>query len=368
MTTFVSFLELCRPLRKTAALLPRQMKKQIASLVRGVRLHFKFGARLRKEGRRIFLLNVPSHGNLGDHLICRAERVMIRDMFGVEPFCFSTGDTAYGLGFLRRNIRRGDVILLTGGGYMGSIWKKEDLRVRTVVRMFPDNRIVILPQTVFYDSTPEAEAMLREAVEVYGAHADLTIAVRERPSYDFAVARLLPSAPRRVVLMPDMALYAGPFRSAAREDKVLLCLRGDRERVERAELPEAVRRAAGGAAVETVDTVVLRHVPLVAEDAEIDSLLGRFASARAVVTDRLHGMIFAAICGTPVVAMDNTSGKVRAVYEAWLADVPYVRFAESADDVSAAVGEFMASNGRYEFDNGRFRERFAGLRRIVGGE
>lgn len=345
------------------------MKKKIASLVRGIRLRFKFGARLRKEGRRIFLLNVPSHGNLGDHLICRSEREMIRGMFGEEPFCFSTGDTAYGLDFLRRNIRRGDVVLLTGGGYMGSIWKKEDLRVRTVVRMFPDNRIVILPQTIFYDSTPEAEAMLREAVEVYGAHADLTIAVRERPSYDFAVARLLPSAPpSRVVLMPDMALYAEPFRGAARENRILLCLRSDKECIEREELPAAVRRAAGGAAVEPVDTVVPRHVPLAAEDAEIDRLLRLFASARAVVTDRLHGMIFAAICGTPVVALDNRSGKVRAVYEEWLADMPCVRFAESADEVSAAVGEFMASKESYTFDNGRYRERFAELRRIIGGE
>ena len=120
--------------------------------------------------------------------------------------------------------------------------------------------------------------------------------------------------------------------------------------------------------VEQVDTVVPGHVSLAAEDAEIDRLLGRFASARAVVTDRLHGMIFAAICGTPVVALDNRSGKVRAVYEAWLADVPYVRFVESADDVPAAVGEFMASDERYEFDNSRFRECFAELKRIVDGE
>ncbi|MDE6778649.1 MAG: polysaccharide pyruvyl transferase family protein [Alistipes sp.] len=344
------------------------MKKKIASLVRGIRLHFKFGARLRGEGRRIFLLNVPSHGNLGDHMICRAARAMIRDMFGAEPFCFSTGDTAYGLGFLRRNIRKDDVLLLTGGGYMGSLWKKEDLRVRTVVSMFPDNRIVILPQTVFYDSTPEAAAMLREAVEIYGAHDNLTVAVRERASYDFAACRLLPP-PGRVVLMPDMALYADPFRGAERENRILLCLRSDKERVERAELPAAVRRAAGDAMkVEQVDTVVPGHVSLAAEDAEIDRLLGRFASARAVVTDRLHGMIFAAICGTPVVALDNRSGKVRAVYEAWLADVPYVRFVESADDVPAAVGEFMASDERYEFDNSRFRECFAELKRIVDGE
>lgn len=168
------------------------MKKKITSLVCGMRLYFRFGQRLRRKGRRIFLINVPSHGNLGDHLICRAERRMIRDVFGVEPFCFSTGDTAYGLGFLQHNIRRDDLLLITGGGFLGSVWMKEELRVRSVIRMFPENRIVILPQTIFYEPTPEGDAMLREAVGIYGAHRDLTLAVRERQSYDFARNRLLP--------------------------------------------------------------------------------------------------------------------------------------------------------------------------------
>lgn len=347
----------------------RRMKKRITSLVRGTRLYFRFVRLLRGKGRRIFLLNVPSHGNLGDHLICRAERRMIRDMFGVEPFCFSTGDTSYGLGFLRRHIRRDDLLLITGGGFLGSIWMKEELRVRSVIRMFPENRIVILPQTVFYDSTPEADAMVREAAGIYRAHKNLTIAVRERQSYDFVRDRLLPPPfSDRVVLAPDMALYAGTFRGAARGSRILLCLRGDKERIAREGLPETVRRAAGAAvAIDTVDTVVPHHVSLATEDREIDRLLGRFASARLVVTDRLHGMIFAAICGTPVVAMDNTSGKVRAVYEAWLADLPCVRFAESEGEVAQAVAEFMASDACYTWDSSRYSGYFAELKRIIEG-
>lgn len=147
-----------------------------------------------------------------------------------------------------------------------------------------------------------------------------------------------------------------------------MCLRGDKERIARVELPGAVRRAAGDAvAIDMVDTVVPHHVSLATEDREIDRLLERFAGARLVVTDRLHGMIFAAICGTPVVAVDNLSGKVRAVYEAWLADLPYVRFAESEEEVAQAVAGFMASNDSYTWDSSRYCRYFAELKRIIEG-
>ncbi len=50
-----------------------------------------------------------------------------------------------------------------------------------------------------------------------------------------------------------------------------------------------------------------------------------FSSVQLVVTDRLHGMVFSAITGTPCIALDNISHKVYGAYQ-WLSYLPYLRF------------------------------------------
>ena len=44
-------------------------------------------------------------------------------------------------------------------------------------------------------------------------------------------------------------------------------------------------------------------------------MLKKFAKAKIVVTDRLHGMIFTIITNTPCIAINNLSGKVKGVYD-----------------------------------------------------
>ena len=56
----------------------------------------------------------------------------------------------------------------------------------------------------------------------------------------------------------------------------------------------------------------------------LNKKLDEFAKAEIVITDRLHGMIFATITGTPCIAFDNLSNKVSGVYE-WIMDQSYVK-------------------------------------------
>lgn len=50
----------------------------------------------------------------------------------------------------------------------------------------------------------------------------------------------------------------------------------------------------------------------------------RIEACSVLVTDRLHGMIFAYITGTPCIVMDNKTNKVFGVYEEWLSDVDWI--------------------------------------------
>ena len=57
-----------------------------------------------------------------------------------------------------------------------------------------------------------------------------------------------------------------------------------------------------------------------ARAARVNEELKRFAGHRAVITDRLHGMIFAAVTGTPAVVLRSSDRKIEEYYEAFLAD------------------------------------------------
>lgn len=59
--------------------------------------------------------------------------------------------------------------------------------------------------------------------------------------------------------------------------------------------------------------------------------LSEYSKAKVVVTDRLHGMIFSAIVGTPCVCIDNVSHKVKNCYS-WLKHLDYVFYCENKSD------------------------------------
>ena len=58
-----------------------------------------------------------------------------------------------------------------------------------------------------------------------------------------------------------------------------------------------------------------------------------FALSKLVVTDRLHGMIFCVITGTPCLAIDSSNARVSRFYTAWLQDIGHVRLFPRYDPV-----------------------------------
>jgi exopolysaccharide biosynthesis predicted pyruvyltransferase EpsI len=60
-----------------------------------------------------------------------------------------------------------------------------------------------------------------------------------------------------------------------------------------------------------------------------------------VVTDRLHGLIFSVIHGTPCVAIENSNHKIRSTWQTWLSDLPSVRLLSDPEpeEVLGAVRE-----------------------------
>ena len=71
------------------------------------------------------------------------------------------------------------------------------------------------------------------------------------------------------------------------------------------------------------------------------------ASARVVVTDRLHAHILCVLLGVPHVLLDNSYGKVRGFYEAWTSECSFARWADSADEALIEARALLAEEAAW---------------------
>lgn len=317
------------------------------------------------DAPRNILTCCPDYCNLGDHAIALAERRLLAA--SMRPHLSFAGDTVDILSCLKRYCIPDDVIFLQGGGNMGSLYRREeDYRLR-IISLMRKNRIVLFPQTISYEDTDSSQRYLRHTQRVYGSHPDLHLFAREQVSYERMKA-VYPDCD--VQLVPDIVLSIQDEDNAPFEQRhgVLLCMRNNVEKT----LDDAVHHrleqvadSVGEGWRYTDTTVSDDHYPISQEEGErlVVDKWNEFRQARLVITDRLHGMIFAAITGTPCVALNNANGKVGFEYE-WLKNLPYIAFARASDEVAHLVPQVMQVTTPV-FPSDWFARQFAPLTRLI---
>ena len=316
--------------------------------------------------RRVVLIGSPLHGNLGDHAIAIAERQFFRKN---KLPCAEISGALYRRipRIIKKCVKPSDIICVTGGGFLGSLWKIEDDMVNDILSAFPKNKIVIFPQTVFFDEN-EKDAVLNFA-RTYSRADNLYLCCREKNSFDFAT-RLLEGTNCKVLLFPDMVLYLSTQKTKPGKQPgfVYLCLRDDKEAV----VPSGAQNYFGnmlseaGYACKNITTNAPRLILFSQRKREVRKILRTLKSARLVITDRLHGMILSAISGTPCIALDNLSGKVRGVYDLWLKDrLPYVRFVKSSDEITSDIVREMAAMGHQNYNPDIFSEHWEQIAQAI---
>lgn len=271
-----------------------------------------------RQKKKALMLGTAEHRNIGDAAIDLAEQNLLLqyfpDYYQVE---FSTYEMSRKYTFLQAIVNPSDIIFIHGGGNMGSLYKTEEELHRKIVQDFPNNKIVVLPQTIYFADTPEGQAELALSARVYNHHRDLTIFARGQESYDRA-CHYFQNA--KVKLMADSVLSLHRDYGFDRKG-ILLCLRGDEETLladKKQEILDTVHNL--DPETEFCTNMAEQDISRVDRAAVVNEELQRYARRRVVVTDRLHGMIFAAVTGTPCVVLDNVSRKSGDVYESFLQD------------------------------------------------
>lgn len=343
------------------------MKKDIFYPLRRLhgQLHENASLRRRLKNCRVLVPGTPEHGNLGDSAIVLAQMAFL-ERCGLSPEQIGEVTFSEYPAFcrkIRRFLPKNVLITQLGGGNMGSQWKQEEALHRRLVVDFPRNPMVIFPQTIYY--APDAAAEAEASKAIYGGHKKLTMVAREQPSAEI-MASLYPDI--HLLLTPDIVLSSTIDTFSAKPQKrqgILLCMRSDAERSMSDEERDAVEQAAisAGETFRYTDMCTTCRVTPENRKELVRQKMEELASAQLIVTDRLHGMILAAVTGTPCIVFSNYNHKVRGAYQ-WIKYLPYIRYAESTEQALQWIPELLAM-GEQTFDNNPLQPYFYKLAQVV---
>lgn len=286
------------------------------------------------------LLDVPYYTNIGDTLIWEGTRQFLKTL----PYkCLYTASVET---YKYRPLPKDTVILLQGGGNFGDLWRRHQEFRQDVIKAYPNNRIIILPQTVFYND----DSVFAEDAKMLNSHKDLHICARDTKSLDY----LKKALSCNLLLVPDMAFCISQKtldRYKQKEtDKALFLKRNDQElceydfssyiaeKVEQLHIGDWPTMEKEFMTKVYLDKLVfhkeqLKRIPdiyadLVFRPHQVKKGVEFVSQYKKVYTTRLHVAILSVLLDKEIIFFDNSYGKNRSFYETWLKDVEKLKFVQ----------------------------------------
>lgn len=283
-------------------------------------------------------LDLPYYANVGDVLIWEATLQLLKE---IKHRClYSCSIDTY----RKPRIDKNTILLFSGGGNFGDLWEKHQPFRHRVMEDFPDNPIVQLPQSVWF----EDEYNLEKDIQCYKSHrGDVTICVRDGQSFD-----IIQNNYKNVksLLLPDMALALNIDKVLRRNrlknefgEGTLYFKRDDKEYVvnnlnipfrtegdwpcrsyeikwvrkhdnlinwlERIKTPKSIRLK--------MTDLYYRYI---IKDAYLRNGIRFLMPYKEIYATRLHAAILAWLLGKKVYILDNTYRKCSGVYDMWMKD------------------------------------------------
>lgn len=291
----------------------------------------------KKDVKRIYFIDAPEHSNMGDQAIACAMVNFLEKYQDYEVLTFPISHLLENIVPIKKDCKKEDIIVLIGGGNMGVEYFANEEARRVVIEAFPNNRIVIFPQTIDYGKTETGKKEFENAVNLYSRHKDLHIFAREEASYKIMKKNFNKNY---VELTPDIVLSM-EYSNKYERNGILQCIRRDRESaLSKEEYIYIVNSLKLYGNVRKIDTVDVSVPIITSEDIRkklVYRKLSEFARAEFVVTDRLHGMIFSAITNTPCFVLPTYNHKVVSCYETWLRDNDNIVFVNDLNKLDSYI-------------------------------
>jgi len=261
--------------------------------------------------KKIFLVGTPEHHNIGDAAIAIGEYEFIKKYFSDHRVIeISTYDFDRKYNFMRSIITKDDLIFLQGGGNLGNKFLNEEVVRRRVISDYPNNKTVILPQTIWFTKDEDGERELNITTDIYNKHKDLLLLMRGQQSLAKA-KEYFPGIRSEDAL--DMALMIKCDYSYDRSG-ILLCIRdlNDESGLNKQLYDDVfeIIKNIDPSYEKTNNLYEHNDIPVIARGMVVVDELKKFSMKKVIVTDRLHGLIFAVITKTPCVLISAFNQKI----------------------------------------------------------
>lgn len=275
--------------------------------------------------KNVMHLDIPCHSNIGDLLIDLGTEKFINDC---NATCLERY-SAFDINCLKNNqVDPSTVLLLHGGGNFGDLYTiHQQLRLE-IIHQYPDNPIIILPQSVHYQ---DISGLVNDS-RILNTHKNLTVCLRDQPSYDLMKAHVDTD---KLLLLPDMAsslVESFPYKPNAMLSRLLF----RRKDIESTQPSIPASSFDWSNLVSKLDNKKLKlakrllknnhkllhryfghklHINL--RNKLIHLAVNHFQQHRTIDTDRLHGMILSQLLQIPTVMHDNNYGKNSRYFNNW---------------------------------------------------
>ena len=300
---------------------------------------------LKGKHKIIYTLTPPPRlSNVGDHAQVVAIRAWFAKHFDGLPVVEVDKDQCRDLlPALQWLIQPDDLFFLHSGGNLGDRGKWSESIRRLLISTFPENKIISLPQTIYFSDTPTGRAEKDISCQIYAGHPNLTVIGRDPQSGKLA-QELFPKA--NTLCMPDFVLSLPPRGTDQRNNppKILLCLRLDDESALTAEQRQEFAQQLPYECT-YFDTTLDYPIEVDKREAVLEETLRLFLDADVVVTDRYHGLIFTVLCQKPCVVLQTVDHKLTSAMH-WFKDVPFVVFAKDTHEVPGLVEHCLTIESR----------------------
>jgi pyruvyl transferase EpsO len=294
----------------------------------------------------IILLDYPVHGNIGDLLIWLGEIEFFKrhgkqllGQYNID----NIGKRA------RSMLEECSTICFHGGGNLGDLWPRHQKFREQVIREYPNKRIVIFPQSVYFGDRQE----LDKACTILKKHPDLHIFLRDKNSLSLLQDKRLPN----LVLCPDMAhaLWKKTHAPSSTQTTSLYLLRRDKESANLLPEIESMRTDSSdwediltgwtrraylfGLRINEIDSekvndlIPVFYIWRTVSNIMVNRAIDLFAPHTTIVTNRLHAVILATLLGRQVFAYDNSYGKISSYVDCWMSDFPGVTMKTARSDL-----------------------------------
>lgn len=311
---------------------------------------------LYRDKEKIFYLQTPDHGNLGDHAIAYAAKKLLKDIYPNKIILdYTYNDLFYCFDLISKFITENDIIYLHGGGNIGDLYLTEENMRRKIIKKFINNKIIIFPQSIYFESEKE----LNLSKSVYTKHNEITIIARDKKSYQFAKLHFN----NNIILSPDLVFYL--FNkikiNQIKRNGIIFLLRNDKEKILNKNIIEEIIKYISSINEDYnySDTHLGEYKSINKYEREeyIFNILNEISHYKLCITDRFHGFIFSYITNTPCIVFKSLDHKIESGIE-WINNIESVKYFNSNEDINNIIStiskylnkQFICKNN-INFDN-----------------